>query len=56
MSEYNTHFRTKSLLQEHQEKAKNKKSLDKRSREQQTRDFMNREFDREKDLREGFDS
>ena len=57
MTEYNSHFRQKTLLEEHQDKARNKKGKDKRPHDQKLKDFMSRPFDREKDINySGIDS
>lgn len=57
MDDYNSHFRQKSLLEEHQERARKHKGSDKRPKDQQLKDFMNRGFDRERDIKySGIDS
>lgn len=57
MAEYNSHFRQRSLLEEHQSKAKDRRSKDHRSHKEKVKDMMSRPFDRERDLhRAGIDS
>jgi hypothetical protein len=51
MNEYNSHFRQKTLLEEHQDKIRDKKSKDHRSHKDKMNDMMSRSFDRERDLK-----
>eukprot|EP00347_Sterkiella_histriomuscorum_P011129 403373648 len=53
MDEYNSQFRTKSLLEQHQSKKFDKNAKDKRSKNEKLQDRMTKNFDREKDLKYG---
>ena len=50
MVEYNSTFRNKSLMEEYQERKRDKKEKDKRSKKEKINDRMKKEFNREKDL------
>lgn len=57
MDEYNSQFRTKTLLEEHANRKNKDKQKDKRSHNEKLKDQMHKAFDREKDLKHsGMDS